>query len=544
VKRIEDVMIVRSRQFAEDAGPMAHPIRPASYMKIDNFYTLTVYDKGAEVIRMYHTLLGREGFRKGMDLYFQRHDGQAVTTDDFYAAMEDANETSLGTFKLWYKQAGTPTLKVSTAYDAGAKTFTLTCTQEIPKTPDMEEEKLPQLIPIAVGLVGPDGKDIPLTSVTGSKSGQAEALNGKTTHVLKMSEWSETFTFTDVAVEPTPSVLRDFSAPVKLVIEQSDDALKFLLANDSDAFNKWEAGQRLATRLIFKLLADYQQGKEMQMDDSVTEAFSKLFADDSLDKEFRAFALTLPSTEELADKIDKANPVDIHTVRSFVLKSLAAGMRDQFLETYKKSDIKTDYKPDREGKSRRAIRNISLSYLGKLAETDAEVKSVLNASFKEATNMTDQIAALAAIGATAGEDREKAIEAFYTQWKEEPLVMLKWLGLQAGSNLPGNLDVIRKLLDHEAFDIKNPNKVYSLIGGFTSSAVNYHAGDGSGYAFLADMVLKLDKMNPQVAARMVGPLSKYKKYDEKRQEMIKAQLNRILEAKPCDNVYEIVFKSL
>jgi len=543
VKRIEDVMIVRSRQFAEDAGPMAHPIRPASYMKIDNFYTLTVYDKGAEVIRMYQTLLGKDGFRKGMDLYFERHDGQAVTTDDFYSAMEDANNTSLGTFKLWYKQAGTPTLKVSTEYNESAKTFTLNCSQELPKTPDMEEEKEAQLIPISVGLVGPDGKDLVLTSV--EEGGQVTDIGQVTTHVLKLTKWNQTFTFKDVAVKPIPSVLRDFSAPVKLVTEQSDDELKFLLANDSDAFNRWEAGQRLVTRLILNLLKSYQGGQEMQMDSTVTEAFRKLLTDDSLDKEFRAYAMVLPSTDELADKIEKANPVDIHEVRSFVLKNLAAGMKDELVKIYKENDVKGPYKPDREGKSRRAIRNTALSYLGKVAENNADVKELLSTSFKEATNMTDQMAALGAICATPGEDRKNAIDSFYNQWSNEPLVLLKWLTLQADSNIPGNLEVVKGLLDHPAFDIKNPNKVYSLIGGFTRSAVNYHAADGSGYEFLADIVLKLDSMNPQVAARMVGPFTKLKKYDDARQELIKTQLKRILaKEKLSENVYEIVFKSL
>jgi aminopeptidase N len=543
VKRIEDVMIVRSRQFAEDAGPMAHPIRPESFMKIDNFYTLTVYDKGAEVIRMYHTLLGRDGFRKGMDLYFKRHDGQAVTTDDFYSAMEDANETSLGTFKLWYKQAGTPTVKVTTQYDEAAKTFTLNCSQELPKTPDNDAEKLAQLIPISVGLVGPDGKDLVLTSVQ-EGSGPAVDIGKVTTHVLKLTDWNQTFTFKDVAVKPIPSVLRDFSAPVKLVIEQSDEELKFLLANDSDAFNRWEAGQRLVTGLIMKLLKDYQSGQEMQMDNTVTESFSKLLKDDSLDKEFRAYAMILPSTEEIADKIEKANPVDINEVRSFILKSMAAGMKDQLVEIYKTSDVKGPYKPDREGKSRRAIRNTALAYLGRIAENDAELKALLSTSFKESSNMTDQMAALGAICSTAGEERNNALQSFYTQWSEEPLVLLKWLTIQSESNIPGNLESVKQLLEHPAFDIKNPNNVYSLIGGFTRSAVNYHAEDGSGYEFIADIVMTLDKMNPQVAARMVGPFSKYKKYDDVRQGLIKKQLDRILKSNPCENVYEIVFKSL
>ena len=544
VKRIDDVMICRSRQFAEDAGPMAHPVRPESYMKIDNFYTLTVYDKGAEVIRMYHTILGEQGFRKGMDLYFQRHDGQAVTTDDFYKAMEDANNTSLGTFKLWYKQAGTPTLKVTTEYNEAAKTFTLNCSQELPKTPDSDAEKLPQLIPIAVGLVGPDGKDLVLTSVQEGSGAVTKIEGGATTHVVKLTESSQTFTFTGVQVKPVPSVLRNFSAPVKLVLEQTNEELKFLLANDSDAFNKWEAGQRLVTRLILNLLESYQAGQEMQMDDTVTEAFAKVLTDASLDKDFVAYAMELPSTEELADKIDKANPVDIQRVRSFVLKSLATGMRDKLLVVYKENDVKDPYKPDREGKSRRAIRNSALAYLGKIAEGDDEIKALLNTSFKEATNMTDQMAALGAISGNPGEDRKQALQSFYNQWSNEPLVMLKWLGLQAGSNIEGNLEVMKELLDHPAFDIKNPNKVYSLIGGFTRSAVNYHAADGSGYEFIGDIVIKLDKLNPQVAARMVGPFTKYKKYDDARQELMRAQLQKILKSEPSENVYEIVFKSL
>jgi aminopeptidase N len=293
-----------------------------------------------------------------------------------------------------------------------------------------------------------------------------------------------------------------------------------------------------------KLLKDYQSGQEMQMDNTVTESFSKLLKDDSLDKEFRAYAMILPSTEEIADKIEKANPVDINEVRSFILKSMAAGMKDQLVEIYKTSDVKGPYKPDREGKSRRAIRNTALAYLGRIAENDAELKALLSTSFKESSNMTDQMAALGAICSTAGEERNNALQSFYTQLSEEPLVLLKWLTIQSESNIPGNLESVKQLLEHPAFDIKNPNNVYSLIGGFTRSAVNYHAEDGSGYEFIADIVMTLDKMNPQVAARMVGPFSKYKKYDDVRQGLIKKQLDRIPKSNPCENVYEIVFKSL
>mmetsp|Transcript_1848 Transcript_1848/g.4161 ORF Transcript_1848/g.4161 Transcript_1848/m.4161 type:complete len:1006 (+) Transcript_1848:70-3087(+) len=545
VKRIEDVMIVRSRQFSEDAGPMAHPVRPESYMKVDNFYTLTVYDKGAEVIRMYHTLLGRDGFRKGMDLYFQRHDGQAVTTDHFYSAMEDANNTSLGNFKLWYSQAGTPTLKVSTEYDEQNKTFSVKCSQELPKTADKDMEKQPQLIPIAIGLVGPDGKDIVLKSVS-EGSGQAVSIDGadNTTHVLRLENWSQTFTFHDIAVKPVPSVLRNFSAPVKLVLEQCDSDLKFLLANDSDSFNRWEAGQRLVTRLILNLLKSYEEGKDMEMDTSVTEAFSKLLSDSSLDKEFRAYALILPSIDEIIDNVGNADPVSIYRVRNFVQKNLASGMKNELMEIFLSNNVEGPYKPDREGKSRRSIRNIALAYLGQLAESDASTKNLILDAFSKSANMTDQIAALSSISLHASEERTKALQTFYDQWSNEPLVLLKWLALQAESNIPGNLDVVKELMEHPAFDIKNPNKVYSLIGPFARSAVNFHASDGSGYTFLADVVMTLDKLNPQVAARMVNPFTRWRKYDEARQALMKAQLDRILASKPSGNVYEIVYKSL
>jgi len=542
VKRIEDVMIVRSRQFAEDGGPMAHPVRPASYMKIDNFYTLTVYDKGAEVIRMYQTLLGVEGFRKGMDLYFERHDGQAVTTDDFYKAMEDANNTSLGTFKLWYSQAGTPTLKVSTEYNKELKTFSLTCSQTLPDTPDFSGKKEPQLIPIAVGLVGSDGKDMTLKSVSEGNNPVQDIKGGASTHVLRLTKWNQTFTFHNIAEKPIPSVLRNFSAPVKLTCEQSDEELIFLLANDSDAFNRWEAGQRLVTKLILNQLELYQSGKDMEMDSNLIEAFKKILLDESLDREFRAYAMVLPSVEELVDKVQNADPVSIYQARKFVLKGLAQGLKDDLMSTFQKNNSKGPYKPDREGKARRALRNICLSYLGNVAGQDEDVKGVLLDAFKNATNMTDQMAALGALCMSADNDRKNALQSFYKQWSNEPLVLLKWLTIQADSNIPGNLEVVKELMTHPAFDIKNPNKVYSLIGGFTRSAVNFHAADG--YTFLADVVMQLDKINPQVAARMVNPFTKWKRYDEGHQVLMKEQLNKILQSNPSENVYEIVYKSL
>ena len=542
-KRIDDVQMLRSRQFAEDAGPMAHPVRPASYMKIDNFYTVTVYEKGAEVIRMYQTLLGRDGFRKGMDLYFQRHDGQAVTCDDFYAAMEDANGTSLGNFRLWYSQAGTPTLEVTTAYEGDV--FTMRCKQTLPATPADEGEKAPQLIPIKLGLLGPDGKELPLTTVAvdGGAPAPVEVAGGNA--LVKLTQWEQTFAFQGVAAKPVPSVLREFSAPVVLKMDQSDEELKFLLAHDTDSFNKWESMQRLSAGLILKLYPAAVAGEALQMDGGLVEAVKSVLADKALDKEFVSLALDLPALSELVNMVPGglADPVALHRARLFVGTEIARALKAEFVAIYQANCSDQPYSPDSASKGQRALKNGALRYLA-LLEGDADVKALVAAAFKGATNMTDQIAALGAIALHDTPERKQALESFRAQWEKENLVMLKWLGIQAGSNIEGNVAAVKALMEHPAFDIKNPNKVYSLVGGFTRSMVNFHNADGSGYRLLADMIITLDKLNPQVAARMVGPFTRFKKYDAARQALMKAELQRILDIKPCTNVFEIVSKSL
>lgn len=534
VKRIGDVSRLRTAQFAQDAGPMAHPIRPESYIKMDNFYTVTVYEKGAEVVRMYETLLGKDGFRKGMDLYFQRHDGQAVTTEDFFAAMSDANGADLSTFKPWYSQAGTPRVTANGSYDADAKTFTLSLTQVVPKTPG-QDTKIPVMCPVAVGLVGPDGKDMELT------------LDGKsvgTTTVLRFDKAEATYTFTGVEAKPVPSILRNFSAPVRLTTNLTQDDLVFLMANDSDAFNRWEAGQTLLRTLLLDLIKGDGQYK---MDAAITTAMRAIIAgakEPNADKAFIARAMMVPSAGELSDMLDEGtvDPAKIHEARTFVMKALATELRAD-LEATMKANSAEKYSNEPADRAARSLKNTCIGYLSYL--DDAAIAAMTYERFASADNMTDKIAALNSLSDKECDERIKAFAEFYEEWNKDPLVMNKWLGLQAMSNLPNNIANVKALMEGPAFDIKNPNKVYSLIGGFCASSVNFHAADGSGYEFLADVVIKLDDLNGQVASRMVSAFTRWKKYEPSRSSAMRAQLERIRAKKGLsENVFEIVSKSL
>ena len=535
VKRIGDVSRLRTAQFAQDAGPMAHPIRPESYIKMDNFYTVTVYEKGAEVVRMYETLLGKDGFRKGMDLYFQRHDGQAVTTEDFFAAMADANGADLSTFKPWYSQAGTPRVTVNGIYDADAKTFTVQCSQTVPKTPG-QDNKIPMLCPIAIGLVGPDGEDMELT-LDGESHG--------TTAVLGFDRAEAAYTFTGVNAKPVPSILRNFSAPVRLTTNLTQDDLLFLMANDSDAFNRWEAGQTLLRNLCLDLIKGGEGA--FKMDDAITAAMRTILAGakgPDADKAFIARAMMVPSEGELSDILEEGtvDPALVHAARKFVMTTLATELRDD-LEATIAANSAEKYSNEPADRAARSLKNTCIGYLSYL---DApEIAAMTYARFGAADNMTDKIAALSALSGKNCDERVKALDEFYTEWSHDPLVMNKWLGIQAASSLPGNLANVVALMDGPAFDIKNPNKVYSLIGGFCASSNNFHAADGSGYEFLADVVLELDDLNGQVASRMVGAFTRWRKYEPTRASAMRAQLERIL-AKDglSENVFEIVSKSL
>ena len=544
VKRIDDVLILRSSQFPQDAGPMAHPVRPHSYIKMDNFYTATVYQKGAEVVRMYKTLLGSSGFRKGMDLYFKRHDGQAVTCEEFFNAMRDANDADFSNFLLWYSQAGTPIVKVTSSYDPNAHTFSLKFSQDVPPTPG-QPTKEPMFIPVAVGLLGSNGKDLPLSAVYQDGLLKTVEIGDQpvATTILKVTKKEEEFVFTGINERPIPSLLRGFSAPIRLESDLTDSDLFFLLANDSDEFNRWESGQVLARKLMLGLIADYQQNKPLALDLKFVEGLRSILSDSKLDQEFIAKAIMLPREGVIMDLMKVADPDAVYSVRSFIRKELALRLKEELVSTVKNNRRSEPYNFNHHDMARRSLKNTALAYLASL--DDPELMSIVLHEYNTATNMTDQVGALVAIAQKPGQAREDALADFYKKWSHEPLVVNKWLSIQSTSSIPGNIVNVQNLLNHPAFDIRNPNKVSSLIGGFCSSHVNFHAKDGSGYKFLGDAVIQLDKLNPQVAARLVTGLARWRRYDEGRQALAKAQLERIMSVNGLsENVYEIASKSL
>jgi aminopeptidase N len=535
VQRIREVRGLRARQFPEDASAMAHPVRPQSYMEISNFYTATVYSKGAEVVRMIHTLIGAKHFRKGMDLYFERHDGQAVTTDDFVQAMADASGHDLTQFRRWYNQAGTPVLDVSDAYDADAQRYTLSVRQSCPPTPG-QPEKLPFHIPFAVGLVGPDGDDIPLR-LEGSGGAPEDG------DVLSVTEPEQRFEFAHVNARPVPSLARDFSAPVVVNYEYDERSLAHLMANDSDSFNRWEAGQRLAMRLMLRGVEDVRAGRTFSVPESFAEAFARTLARAPDDPSFAAEALELPSEHFLAEQMTVVDPDAIHAVRTGLARRLGEMLRDDLLAAYRTYTVPPPYSPDPASAGKRSLRNLCLAYL--MEARSVEACSLAEAQFSGADNMTDAMGALAVIADFDCAERTRSLDAFYARWRDEPLVVDKWLRVQAFSRLPGTLADVKRLTTHPAFSIRNPNKVYSLIGAFSANHVRFHAADGSGYDFLADQIITLDKLNPQVAARMTRAFDRWRKFDDGRQRHARAALERI-RATPAlsKDVSEIVTKGL
>jgi len=533
VKRIDDVRLLRSTQFPQDAGPMAHPVRPAAYMEINNFYTVTVYNKGAEVIRMQHNLLGKEGFRRGMDLYFQRHDGQAVTTDDFVSAMEAANGVDLSQFRRWYDQAGTPQVTVSGCYDPTEQSYQLTVRQSCPPTPG-QPHKEPFHIPLAMGLLDADGRDLPLQL-------DGETAPAGTNRVLELREPEQTFRFVNVPSAPTPSLLRGFSAPVKLLFDYSDEDLMFLLAHDSDEFNRWEAGQQLAIRTLLGWLQKDQS--EWTLPAAVSAAFGKALSDPGQDPALLEQILTLPSETWLAEQMEIVDVDGIHAVRNHLRRTLAADLRAALLTTYEAKQT-PGYSIDAAAMGQRSLKNVCLSYLLRL---DApELRELCVRQYQTADNMTDQLAALALLANSDCPERPALLADFYDRWQQEPLVMDKWFALQATSELPDTLEQVKALLAHPAFSIRNPNKVRALIGAFCHvNQVRFHDASGAGYAFLADRIATLDPLNPQVAARLAGAFTRWRRYDSARQAMMRMQLERIAAVPGLSaDVYEIVAKSL
>jgi len=537
VQRIDDVNQLRTMQFAEDAGPMAHPVRPASFIEISNFYTVTIYEKGAEVVGMIKTIVGDDGFRKGTDLYFDRHDGQAVTTDDFVKAIEDANGVDLDQFKRWYSQAGTPELKINDHYDVVTQTYTLHIEQTCPVTPD-ELDKEAFHIPLALGLLDQQGMPL-LLQLEGEEQPYDDF-----TRVLTINEAKQSFTFVNLEEKPVPSLLRGFSAPVKLNIERSNAELEFLMAHDSDSFNRWDAGQTLLINVLLSLVNNVRLKQPLNISKGLLEQFLHILTNTKMDPALVAKMLTLPSENYLAAQMSVADVDAIHTARQFLKNSLAQGLKQEFSDTYQLYNTTGDYQFNAADMAKRSLKNVCLGYL--MATDDPMQTQRSLKQMKQSDNMTDTIAGLVALANQAGPEGEHALRAFYEQWKHDRLVVDKWLTVQAQSSLPDTLIRIKGLMKHPAFSIKNPNNVRALIGQFCrNNPINFHAKDGSAYQFLVEQIIILNQLNPQVASRMLGAFNSWRQYDEGRQDLMKKALRDIASQPDLSpDVYEVVTKYL
>jgi len=522
VRRIGDVRRLRAGQFPEDAGPLAHPVQPASYIQIDNFYTATIYQKGAEVIRMIQTLIGREAFRRGMDLYIARHDNQAVTINDFVAAMADASGIDLAEFSHWYHQAGTPELHVTDHYDPAMRRYTLTLRQTLAPTPD-QPTKVPMVIPVATGLLAPDGSEI-------------------VSQLLLLTEPEQEFIFDNIGAAPTPSLPRNFSAPVKLH-GIGQDKLRFLAAHDTDPFVRWDSAQQYATAVLLALAADWRAGKTLAIDPELIAILLSTLTNADADPAFAAEALALPGESRLADQMDSADIDAIHAARQHARAEIGRALAPTLRATYDSLSDSAPYCFDGPGMGRRALRNTCLAYL---AAGDASHAKLARAQFDAAHNMTDVLAALGVLANIDGADRIAALALFHEKWRADNLVLDKWFAIQAMSTLPGTVDAVRVLSTHADFDLANPNRVRALVSSFASAnPAQFHAPSGVGYAFLADIVMRLDPANPQVAARIVSPLGQWRRVNDARQALMRAELQRILDLPGLSkNTYEMVSKSL
>jgi aminopeptidase N len=531
VKRIEDVSYLRTHQFAEDGGPMSHPVQPDAYMEINNFYTLTIYEKGAEIVGMIRTLLGPETFRKGSDLYFNRHDGQAVTIEEFVKAMEDASGRDLTQFRRWYKQSGTPQLAVSSSYDAADRTVTLDFAQSCPATPG-QPQKQPFVIPVKLGLVGASG-DLSLNS------------NGDTEIVYEVTQTHQQLIIENIDEAPVPSLLRELSAPVKLEYAYSKDQLIHLMANDSDGFNRWDAGQKLSFELLEKLTADSHHQRPLEMDSQLIDAYKSLLTDASLDPAMVALMLQLPSEAQLHEEATLIHADAIHSARLFVRQALADSLSEEFLAVYGLHNVEQDYAPDASQIGRRSLKNTALGYLMLVDQVGVELAVK---QFDSADNMTDKATALSCLVncPAAAQQAEIALQQFEQQYHDEALVMNLWLQVQASNSQPGGLQRVEALEKHPTFTLSNPNKIRSLIGGFCNgNLVNFNNPDGSGYEFLKQRILTLHSRNPQVAARLMTPLTRWKKFPEPNSSQMREALQVIADEHGLvKDIYEIATKSL
>lgn len=525
VNRIDNVRLIRGPQFAEDASPMSHPIRPDKVIEMNNFYTLTVYRKGSEVIRMMHTLLGEDNFQKGMKCYFERHDGTASTCDDFVAAMQDASGIDLSQFKRWYSQSGTPTLTVTDCYDAKAQTYTLDVQQSTPSTQD-QADKQPQHIPLDIELYGTEGKVIELRS-----------NNERVSNVLDVKAAEQRFVFDNVAEKPVISLLRDFSAPVKLEYDYSDDALMFLMVHARNDFARWDASQMLLAKYIRQNVANYQAGKAFDLAKPVLDAFRGVLLNSNLEPAFIAEVLSLPSANEVAGWF---KPVDVDAISS-VLKSikvsLAKSLEDELTATYG-SLVQADFEISHDAIGLRSLRNTCLSYLAYLPHGD----QLVTQQYQDAHNMTDTMAAMSAANQAQLPCREALMSDFSAKWQHDGLVMDKWFALQGTSPSEQVLERVKASMSHPAFSLKNPNRIRSLIGAFlNNNPVHFHAKDGSGYAFAGAILAQLNESNPQVASRLIDPLLKYRNYDESRQALMRSELEKLA---AMDNLVKDLFEKV
>ncbi|HCH1183675.1 TPA: aminopeptidase N [Vibrio parahaemolyticus] len=525
VNRIDNVRIIRGPQFAEDASPMSHPIRPDKVIEMNNFYTLTVYEKGSEVIRMYHTLLGEEGFQKGMKLYFERHDGTAATCEDFVSAMEDATGVDLKQFRLWYSQSGTPTLRVNSEYNAEAKTYALTVEQFTEATQD-QAEKQALHIPFDIELYDSKGQIIPLI------------INGESVHnVLDIKQDKQTFVFENVAEQPVPSLLREFSAPVKLEYDYSDAELIFLMKHATNDFARWDASQMLLAKYIRQNVNNVQTGSEVQLSEDLIDAFRGVLLDENLEPAFIAQVFSLPSINEITGWYKQIDVDAVDAVLNSITVSLSAALEDELSATYHTLK-QAEYTIDHAAIGKRALRNQCLQFL---AHTD-KGNTLVKAQYEAANNMTDTIAAMSAANSAQLECREELMADYSDKWKHDGLVMDKWFALQGTNPAEDALEKVKATMNHEAFSLKNPNRTRSLIGSFlAANPVRFHDKSGSGYQFAGDILRQLNDSNPQVASRMIDPLLKFRKYDEARQAMIRAELEKL---KAMDNLAKDLFEKV
>ncbi len=525
VNRIDNVRIIRGPQFAEDASPMSHPIRPDKVIEMNNFYTLTVYEKGSEVIRMYHTLLGEEGFQKGMKLYFERHDGTAATCEDFVSAMEDATGVDLKQFRLWYSQSGTPTLRVNSEYNAEAKTYALTVEQFTEATQD-QAEKQALHIPFDIELYDSKGQVIPLI------------INGESVHnVLDIKQDKQTFVFENVADQPVPSLLREFSAPVKLEYDYSDAELIFLMKHATNDFARWDASQMLLAKYIRQNVTNVQTGSEVQLSEDLIDAFRGVLLDENLEPAFIAQVFSLPSINEITGWYKQIDVDAVDTVLNSITVSLSAALEDELSATYHTLK-QAEYTIDHAAIGKRALRNQCLQFL---AHTD-KGNTLVKAQYEAANNMTDTIAAMSAANSAQLECREELMADYSDKWKHDGLVMDKWFALQGTNPAEDALEKVKATMNHEAFSLKNPNRTRSLIGSFlAANPVRFHDKSGSGYQFAGEILRQLNDSNPQVASRMIDPLLKFRKYDEARQAMIRAELEKL---KAMDNLAKDLFEKV